>query len=130
MPANYLAMRGMSVEITAARYREIIMEVIQTVKGHGSMANARSPGRYFMKVMQTHLQHHGDEYYDEAKAIRDSIANVTLGITKRCKVVPVDSTITDMDALHRLVKSPGGRRAKAVQPVCTPPAPPQLDLFQ
>jgi hypothetical protein len=131
LPANYLATRGMTSEIPADRYRQIIMEVIQTVKGHGTMADAHSPARYFWKVMQSHLQHHGDEYYEEAKRTRDSAENIALGILKRCKIAPRDSTISDLDSLHRLVKSPGGRRpAKAKQAPCTPPAAPQLDLFQ
>lgn len=78
--------------------------------------------------MQTHLQHQGERYYEEALSIRNYAENVALAVVKRGKTPRTDSTLADLEALHRLVKSPGGKR-RAKQPAAKPAAPAEPDLF-
>jgi hypothetical protein len=118
-PASWLATRGMTREIPADRYRQLIQDVIQEVKRFGQMSTSRSPAHYFFKVMQTHMQHHGEDYYDECRSVRNAVAQITAGMTK---VPETDSTLADLAALHRLATS-GARK------VVQKPASPQLDLF-
>jgi hypothetical protein len=118
-PASYLAARGMTQELPAARYRHLVQDVIQEVKRFGQMSSAISPAHYFFKVMQTHMQHHGEDYYDECRSVRNAVAQITAGVSK---VPETDSTLADLAALHRLAAS-GARRVKQK------PASPQLDLF-
>jgi hypothetical protein len=134
LPAKWLSTRGFEKEIPAARYRQIVMDVIQDVKRFGSMPTRRTPALYFLSVMQKHLQHHGEEYYEEAKASRNLYDEVILGLEKRRSSPATDSTLADLAALHKLARSPGGPKKKPAaaipQTPCTPPATPQLDLFQ
>ena len=117
--AWWLAGKGMTQEIPADRYRQLIQDVITEVKRMGQMSSAVSPAHYFLKVMQTHVAHHGEDYYDECRSVRNAVAQVTSGLAKAPET---DSTLADLAALHRLAAS---RARRVVQK----PASPQLDLF-
>ena len=118
-PASWLAARGMTREIPAERYRQLVQDVIQDVKRFGQMSSAISPAHYFFKVMQTHMDHHGEALYDECRSVRNAVAQVTSDLAKAPET---DSTLADLAALHRLAAS---RARRVVQK----PASPQLDLF-
>ena len=120
-PANWLVGKGMNQEISASRYRQLIDDVVQEVKRFGQMSEAHSPAHYFFKVMKSHMEHHGEEYYDECRGIRNAVAQVT---SRLSKAPETDSTLADLDTLHRLAKGAGGKRR-----VTQAPAQPQLDLF-
>jgi hypothetical protein len=120
-PAAWLAKRGMTQEISSSRYRDLINDVVAEVKRFGRMSEAYSPAHYFFKVMQTHMAHHGEEYYDECRSVRNAVAQVSASFRK---APATDSTLADLDTLYRLAKGAGGRRR------VTQAAPaPQLDLF-
>ena len=63
-PAKWLNDRG--ARLSNPQYRAILMTVITAIRQHG-----KRPARfsaYFLHCVQAHMQHHGEEYYEAAKA--------------------------------------------------------------
>ena len=123
-PAQWLDQRA--VRLNAKRYTGILTKIIRTINQHGRLSRVRCMGRYLLHCVQTHMSHHGDAYYEEAKATRNVIDDVLLGLGKRVQsgaAIPVaDSTVPDLAKLHRLLGTKKPRRKTAATPV-------QKDLF-
>lgn len=80
-PAKYLNDRG--ARVPASKYRAILATVISTIKRHGqSRATIGRFAIYFLHCVQKHMAHHGDEYYQTAKALRP-IGSFLPGVLKR-----------------------------------------------
>ncbi len=123
-PATYLNDRGVACQ--ASRYRAILMTVINTIKRHGNRAKIARFSAYFLHAIQTHMQHHGDEYYQAAKEPRAIASELdkTLGRIRRSG--GADQTVPALAELHRSLKA--GRRPGAIQKVKKTAASEQ-DLF-
>lgn len=67
-PAAWLHSRG--VTLSAMRYREILLDVLDDVKRHGSTGVVRHWPGYLTHCIQEHFRHHEDEIYEEGKAVR------------------------------------------------------------
>ena len=122
-PAQWLASRGLKNEMPAEQYRALLIEIITTIKRHGNTSAIHSFGRYFLKAVQEHMSHHGEDYYDRLKAVRSLVSDVRTGLRKvaATKLPQTDSTLADLAAIHKaVVKSRGGRKKKqlaaAIQP--------------
>lgn len=80
--ATYLQAKG--VTIPAARYREIMDAILMDALLHGEQP--RYVPAWLGKVMQTHLAIHGEDYYEEGKALRnrfDSVLSTLAGQPRR-----------------------------------------------
>lgn len=120
-PARYLDDRG--VKLNAKRYTEILTTVIRTINRHGNLRTVRSFARYLLHAVQEHMKHHGEEYYEQAKAVSRDIAAVMEGYSR--KPLPAqDNTTKTLADLHRLVAVKSGRKKQL-----TRAAQPQPDLF-
>jgi len=69
-PARWFNKRG--VTISPERYREIFMHVFLEAIAHGFQSKITYPPAYLAHVIQSHFDHHGEEYYEAAKSIRDN----------------------------------------------------------
>jgi hypothetical protein len=67
-PAKYLADRG--VGLTEADHRKLLTDQIRAIQHHGSTSSIRFFGRYWLHVVQEHMKHHGEDYYDSGKKLR------------------------------------------------------------
>ncbi|HUS37322.1 MAG TPA: hypothetical protein VM680_18390 [Verrucomicrobiae bacterium] len=111
-PASWLDKRG--VTLPPARYKAILLEVLNGIKQHGDTGSIKYWPGYLMKCVQSHFQIHGDEYYDEAKALRTTLA----GVIKKAEKVPVADPIRAMaEARRDLLQAGRKTRQKAPKPV-------------
>jgi hypothetical protein len=117
-PARYLNDRGASA--LPSKYRAILHEVITTIKKKGNRGQIRRFSVYFLHCVQEHMKHHGDDYYDDAKAARPVASLVNTAIRK-LRATEAFRTTDALSQAHRTLATRAGRK-KA-------PAPKQPDLF-
>ncbi|HYE32894.1 MAG TPA: hypothetical protein VEH27_15815 [Methylomirabilota bacterium] len=104
-PASWLNNRG--VTLPPARYKEIILGVLNEVKIHGRTAVVKYWPGYLKHCLQEHFKHQGERYYDEAKALRASIETaLQMAGSATAKVDPITAMA---EARRDLLKQP--RRA-------------------
>lgn len=84
-PARWLNSRG--VTLPPERYKEIVLEVFQGIKQHGKTEAIKYWPGYLMKCVQDHFRVHGEEYYNEGKAIRNKVEAVMLVTGKAAPAV-------------------------------------------
>ena len=97
-------MNDRGVRARASLYRSILGTVIATIKRHGNQVNFRQFSLYFFNCVQEHMDHHGEQYYYEAKVrpVSDIMPAVTRDVGQR----------QASDAAHEILRSPGGRRRR------------------
>ncbi len=125
-PAEWLNERHLLV--SAQRYREILLTLIQDIKRNATGEIGFPPG-YLLKCVQDHFRFHADEYNAEGKAARDAVARVLDG-AKVTAAAPADDFVQRLADAHRLIKKPG--RAKKAKPAPKPEpekAAPERTLF-
>jgi hypothetical protein len=108
------------VTATDDLYRRILRTVIDTIKQHGNRAKIQRISAYFLHAVQTHMDHHGEEYYEDAKVARTAADQLPF-ILRREHIVRAHQTTEVLVDLHRTLKSRSGRKKKA--------APAQPTLF-
>jgi uncharacterized protein YjaG (DUF416 family) len=118
-PAAHLKERY-GVNASGSLYRRILKTVIETIVAKGNRAKIERFSAYFLHCVQTHMQHHGEEYYEAAKAAR-SAADMLPAAMRGAHIVKADVTTQSLAELHRMLKSRGGRKKR--------PAPAQPTLF-
>lgn len=101
-----------AVSIPPHRYLEIMRDkVLMEAVRHGA-ANIKYVPAWLGKTVEEHLKHHGEEYYDEAKAIRNVTDNVLMfaqgGVTGRDPI----RQLADARRLLKAGKKPAVKPAK------------------
>ena len=86
-PARWLEQRG--VTLRPERYKEIVLGILDTIKRHGATASVEYWPRYLAKCLQDHFKHHGDEYYEEGKALR-AVVESALARAQRAQAAQPD----------------------------------------
>jgi hypothetical protein len=96
------------VTATDSLYKRVLKTVIETIVAKGNRTKIERFSVYFLHCVQQHMQHHGEEYYDLAKADRHAadslpvvLGKITRGEAERTTEVLVE--------LHRTLR---GRRHK------------------
>ena len=79
-PAHWLDERG--VTLPSHRYKGIVLDVLQTIKRHGDTRGIQHLPGYLAHCVQTHFKHYGDEYYEEAKALRALTGDIIAALAK------------------------------------------------
>jgi hypothetical protein len=116
-PAGYLDRRG--VTLPPERYKAILLDIFNGIKQHGQTGAIQYWPGYLMHCVQTHFRLHGEEYYEEGKALRLSLDR----ILKKTPSIPVIDPIRAMaEAKRDLLKS---SRTRPKAPVDT-----QIPLLQ
>jgi hypothetical protein len=118
-PAAHLKERY-GVDTPLSLSRTILATVIDTIRTKGNCRGIERVSVYFLHCVQEHLKHHGEEYYNQAKAART--AEDFLPAVMRNVQVGVDPVTTrSLPELHRILKSRGGRKKQRAEA--------QLDLI-
>jgi hypothetical protein len=108
--AKWLDDRGVSISTEA--YREIMIDkILMTAVRHGDTGNIQYRPAWLAKVVESHLDHHGEEYYEHAKAIRNVVEHALL-VAGRLPLARPDP-VRDLAAARRLLtvkKRPSKRR--------------------
>ena len=66
--ASWLDKKG--VTLKPGRFKQILLERLNEIKAHGATDKIKYFPGYLKHVLQTHLRHHGDDYYQEGKNLR------------------------------------------------------------
>jgi len=112
-PAAHLKERyGVSTPDSLSR--TILGTVIETIKAHGNRAKIERFSVYFLHCVQKHLQHHGEEYYEQAKAAR-RVAESLPALLSRVRIGEIERSTDVLVALHNTLKSKGGRKKKRAE---------------
>lgn len=99
-PACYLDKRG--VTLPPARYKAILLDVFNGIKAHGQTGAVKYWPGYLMHCVQTHFRIHGEDYYNEGKALRATLDK----IIKKAPSIPTADPIRVMaEARNDLLKS-------------------------
>jgi hypothetical protein len=116
-PAEWLNRHG--AKLPASKYRAILRTVIGTIKAHGDRARIRRVSAYLLHSVQTHMQHHGEDYLIAAKQPRTAGALVAGVLRKLGTNEPDGDVVEVLVEVRRALRSKGGRKkqsAPAAQP--------------
>jgi hypothetical protein len=94
-PAGYLDSRG--VTLPPARYKAILLEVFNGIKQHGQTGAVKYWPGYLMHCVQTHFHVHGEDYYNEGKALRATLDK----IVKKAPQIPTADPVRVMAEARR-----------------------------
>lgn len=122
LPAKWLDDR--KVELPAERYQAIVDGILDTIRANGRRDLGAFPCAYLHHCVETHLQHHGEDYYAEGKGIRNRVKMFMNDVEKAH--VGADSTIPVLAQAHRVeaALAVGKRKSKVKAPTQ------QTDLFK
>lgn len=88
-PAGWFTRKG--VTIGPARYKAIVLDILDGIKVHGSTENVKFWPGYLLHCVQEHFRHHGDGYYEEGKAVRTTIERALSQAGSRPQADPVEA---------------------------------------
>lgn len=109
-PAAHLKKRY-GVSATDSLYRKILKTVIETIVAKGNLAKIERVSVYFLHCVQKHMDHHGEDYYDLAKAAR-SAANLLAPALRDAQIVKANLTTDVLVGMNDTLRSRGGRKPK------------------
>ncbi len=97
--------------LPAERYEKIMVMILDEVEQNGHVDNVNYWPAYLMKCIQTHWRHHWEEYYAEAKAVRNLterslVALGSLGTREDQTVEAVAMAHRVLSAAHKTRKKP------------------------
>jgi len=118
-PAVWL--NGKGVTIHGDRYRQIFHDVFFQADAHRSDKIKYRPA-WMKMVIQSHFKIHGEEYYEEAKAVRNKIEQVLLVAGQR--VAPTTDPVREMASARQILTSGKPKKLAPKSPVKA-----QLNLF-
>ena len=118
-PASWFIGKGVSIH--GDQYRDIFFKVLLQADAHRSDKIKYRPA-WLKAVLQKHFGMHGDEYLDEAKAVRNVAEQVLLMVGKNR--VPEPDPVRELANARQILVSMQPKK-KAVKPVVNP----QLNLF-
>lgn len=76
--AGWLDRKG--VTLKPERYKALLLGLLTDIKTHGNTGAVKYWPGYLKHVLQQHLRHHGEEIYNEAKALRTLTENTLLAL--------------------------------------------------
>jgi hypothetical protein len=103
-PVVWLRNRG--VALPAERIREILDGIIKTVQQHGKTGAVQWFASYFETVVKSHMNHHGEEYYEEARRLR------AMAFLSKLKRTPAEEFSDDVSRVCAVLsgRKKGGRK--------------------
>lgn len=109
-----------AVTLAEARYMEIVRDkILMEAVRFGKIEQVKYPPAYLGQILDSHLRIHGEDYYEEAKAIRHLVNNA-LSLVPRT-VTPAPDGVRELAAASRLLTP----QKRAVKPVVSA----QAELF-
>lgn len=109
-PSSYLAAR--QVGLTEADHRKLLTEQIRAIQHHGNTRQIKFFGRYFLHVIQQHMVHHGEDYYESGKAIRAWADSALENLKTKAALQALDET-DRLASLHASIAVPKRKKKPA-----------------
>jgi hypothetical protein len=100
-PAKWFDERG--VTVPTAKYKEIFMGVFMDGLRYGATDKIKYFPAWLAEVIQSHFAHHGEEYYEQAKATRTATENALL-MAQKLPAMEVTDPIRQLAQAARLLK--------------------------
>jgi hypothetical protein len=112
-PASWFNSRGVS--FPPDKYREIFEGVFMDGLRFGNTGNITYLPAWLAKVIQSHFEHHGEEYYERAKSLRENalLKGILSGKLKPSE--PTADPVRELAQAAALLK-PKRKPAKTVKP--------------
>jgi hypothetical protein len=111
-PATWLKARAVS--LPADRYKSILTEILIDAATFCEPTKVTYLPAYLRQVVTSHFQVHGDEYYDEAKSIRNQVESVML-LTAMAGRTPAPDPVRELAQAASLLKVKKPSRKPAVK---------------
>ena len=111
-PAKWLDERAATIHGEA--YREIFNKVFLQAAAHVTSKVKYRPA-YLMQVIQSHFRIHGEDYLDQAKAIR-AVADHALFIAGQARQ-PAPDPVAELAKAKRLLDAPKRKKTAPLSPV-------------
>lgn len=106
-PARWLNKRG--VTLKPERYQAVLLGVFDGIKAHGATGAVKYWPGYLAHCVQEHFRCHGDEIYEEGKALRNVTERAVLGVQRALEAAPVTDPVARMAEAAAILA--GQRRA-------------------
>ena len=120
LPAKWLDDR--KVELPAERYQKLLEDILATIKAKGRKPTqmGKFPCLYLHSCVESHMRHHGEEYYNEGKGIRNRV-KLFMTQVERAQI-GADSTVPILAKVNVEVAAAvaAGRRKPKTKPVAGP----------
>ncbi len=130
LPAKWLDDR--KVELPAERYQKLLEGVLATIRSHGRKPAqlGKFPCIYLHSCVESHMRHHGDEYYYEGKGIRNRVKMFMTAVERA--QVGADATVPILAKVHTEVAAAvsAGRRKPKSKAIAGPVQPDFLSDLQ
>lgn len=107
-PASWLNARA--VTIPTERYLDLFRKIILDAAANGNLGEIKYLPAWLAKVFQSHFAMHGDELYDEAKAMRNMVEHALVIVGKIAPATP-DPVKAFTEAKRMLDIAKGKRQA-------------------
>lgn len=122
---EWFDLKGLSVP--NHRYLEIVTKVLLDAASFQKV-KAKYPPAFLKAVIQSHFEHHGDEYYREAKSAR-SLADHALATIGKITPAGHDDVVTRFVAADRLLAASKRTVRRTIVERSKTPVKEQLNLF-
>jgi hypothetical protein len=114
-PAAWLNSRG--VTLKPERYKELLLGIIIEIKRCGKTEAVKYWPGYLAHCVQQHFKHHGEEIYEEAKAVRNQVETALMACHKAADAARGTDSVAGLALVHYALTSahkrkrrPGGKQ--------------------
>jgi hypothetical protein len=108
-PAQWLDSRGVTLQ--PERYKEVLLEIIRTIKLNGNTETVVYWPRYLLHCVQQYLKHHGEELYEEGKSIRSAVDLAMTHVSNSQRAQP--DVVSGIAQVHRALTAVKSGRKKS-----------------
>ena len=105
-PATWLNKRGVTIHGDA--YRQIFSRVFLQAASH-MVSKVKYRPAYLRQVIQSHFRLHGEEYYEEAKSVRNLVESTMLLVGKPAVAAP--DPVRELATARDILTARKGRKA-------------------
>ncbi len=113
-PAAWLNKRG--VTVPPERYREILIGIFLDIKRHGSTGAVKYWPGYLALCVQRHMDHHGEDYYEEGKSLRAALERAQMAFKRAAQAAPAHDPVEGLAQVHRVLAAQHKRKKAAPAP--------------
>lgn len=109
-PAKWLNGRG--VTLKPERYKEILLDIFTEIKRCGKTEAVEFWPGYLAHCVQEHFKHHGEEIYNEGKALRNRVEFVLLGAQRATEASQGVDPVEGVAQVHQALMAGNRRKQK------------------
>jgi hypothetical protein len=109
-PAGWLNKRG--VTLKPERYKEILLGIFTEIKRHGQTGTVKYWPGYLVHCVQEHFKYHGEEIYNEAKALRNKVEAALLAGKRATDCRQGNDPVAALALVHQTLTAAHKRKQK------------------